>query len=204
MQPKPAPITPAEYLDREEHSAVKSEYLDGEVYAMSGAKRRHNLIAANIFGRAWGAATARKGCQVFGSDMKVHVEAHNNFYYPDLSVCCDPSDRNEIFLTRPCFIVEVSSPSTASIDRREKRASYATIESLREYVIVDQDLMRVELYRREATGWRGYTLSQPDDVVESTCLDLRLTLEQIYAGVEIPPPGASEPEEADYFASATS
>lgn len=196
MQPKPTPLTPTEYLEREEGSPVKNEYVDGEIYAMSGAKRRHNLIAANILGHAWREATAR-GCQAFGSDMKVHVEAHNCFYYPDVSVCCDRSDKDEAYLTHPCFIVEVLSPSTANIDRREKRASYATIESLREYVIVDQDRMRVDLYRREANGWRGYVLTQQEEVVESSCLNLKLTLAQIYEGVELPI-GVAEEEATEY------
>ena len=126
----------------------------------------------------------RKECQVFGSDMKVYVETHNSFYYPDLSVCCDRSDRHELFLTRPCFIAEVLSPSTASIDRREKRASYATLESLREYLIVDQDRLRVELYRREGSGWQGYVLNQ---------------LQQIYEGVEFSQ-SVSESETPEYIA----
>lgn len=201
MQPKPAPLSLAEYLDREEKSPVKCEYVNGEIYAMSGAKRRHNLIAANLLYRARGAATGRRSdCQVFGSDMKVYVETHNSFYYPDLSVCCDPSDRDDLFLSRPCFIVEVLSPSTALIDRREKRASYTTLESLREYVMVDQDRMLVEIYRRESNGWRGYLLNQPDDVVESTCLGLHVSLQQIYEGVELPPPGVAEPEPPEYAA----
>lgn len=201
MEPKPVPLTPSEYLDREGRSPIKREYVDGEVYATSGAKRRHNLIAANLVYRARGASViGRQECQVFGSDMKVYVETHNSFYYPDLSVCCDASDRNELFLVRPCFIVEVASPSTASIDRREKRAAYWTLESLREYAIVDQDRMRVELYRRESTGWRGYILDQADDVVESSCLGLRLNLRQIYEGVELLAPGAAEPETPEYAA----
>jgi Uma2 family endonuclease len=199
MQPKPAPLSPSEYLDREEKSPVKCEYVNGEIYAMSGAKRRHNLISANLVYLARGAGRSR-GCQVFGSDMKIYVETHNSFYYPDLSVCCDPSDRSELFLIRPCFIVEVLSPSTALIDRREKRASYTTLESLREYVMVDQDRMHVELYRRESSGWRGYLLNQLDDVVESSCLGLRLSLQQIYEGVELPPPGTAESEAPDYAA----
>lgn len=81
MQPKPALLTPAEYLEREEKSPVKSEYVDGEIYALSGARRQHNLIAAGLVYHARGAASMRPGCQVFGSDMKVHVEAHNCFYY---------------------------------------------------------------------------------------------------------------------------
>jgi Uma2 family endonuclease len=201
MQPKAAPLSPAEYLDREEKSPVKCEYVNGEIYAMSGAKRRHNLIAANLLYRARGAAAGRRsGSQVFGSDMKVHVETHNSFYYPDLSACCDPSDRDELFLSRPCFIVEVLSPSTALIDRREKRASYTTLESLREYVMVDQDRMLVEMYRRESSGWRGYLLNQPGDVVESTCLGLEVSLQQIYEGVELPPPGVAESELPEYAA----
>src|SRR5580700_6843836 len=105
VEPKPALLSPAEYLEREEKNPVKCEYVDGEVYAMSGAKRRHNLIASNLVHRAREAANSREGCQVFGSDMKVYVETYNSFYYPDLSVCCDRSDRNELFLVRPCFIV---------------------------------------------------------------------------------------------------
>jgi Uma2 family endonuclease len=200
VEPKPALLSPAEYLEREEQSPVKCEYVDGEVYAMSGAKRRHNLIASNLVRRAREAADSREGCQVFGSDMKVYVETYNSFYYPDLSVCCDRGDRHELFLVRPCFIVEVISPSTANIDRREKRRSYTSLESLREYAIVDQDRMRVELYRRESSGWRGYILDQSDDVVESSCLGLRLDLSRIYEGVELPPPGVAEPEPSEYAA----
>ena len=199
MQPKPAPLTPAEYLAREEKSPVKCEYVDGEIYAMSGAKRAHNLLCSNLVFHARGAAVGNYApCQVFGSDMKVYIETHNSFYYPDLSVCCDPSDRHDLFLSRPCFIVEVLSRSTAVIDRREKRASYTTLESLREYVIVDSERMRVELYRRESDGWRGYLLNQPEDVVESSCSGLRLTLQQIYEGVELPQTGVSEPEPPEY------
>ncbi len=203
MKPKPARLTSAEYLDWESKSRLKHEYVDGEIYAMSGAKRRHNLIASNLVRHARVAAD-NSGCQVFGPDMKVHVETRNSFYYPDLSVCCDPTDRHELYLVRPCFIVEILSPSTAAIDRREKRVSYSTLASLREYVIVDQDRMRVEVYRRESgdrrsAAWRGYLLSESDDVVESSCLRMRLPLGQIYEGVELPS-GIEEPEPPEYAA----
>jgi Uma2 family endonuclease len=197
MQPKPVPLSPAEYLEKEQNSPIKYEYVDGEIYAMAGTRRRHNLIASSLIRQAGNAAVARESCQVFGSDMKVRIETHNSFYYPDLSVCCDSSDRNELFLTHPCFIVEVLSPSTANPDRREKRVSYMTLQSLREYVIVDADQMRVDLYRREGSGWRGYTLNQPDDLVESSCLRLHLSLAQIYEGVEFPP-SVTEAEAPDY------
>lgn len=204
MKPKPAQLSSAEYIDWESKSPFKHEYVDGEIYAMSGATCRHNLIASNLVEHAR-AAGRRRGCQIFGSGMKVHVEAHNSFYYPDLSVCCDPSDRHELYLVRPCFIVEIVSPSTAAIDRREKRVSYSTLASLREYAIVDQDRMRVELYRRESedrrgsAAWRGYLLSEPDDLAESSCLSMRLSLTEIYEGVELPS-GVAEPEPSEYAA----
>jgi Uma2 family endonuclease len=197
MKPKPAQLSSAQYLEWEVESTVKHEYVDGEVYAMSGASRRHNLLATNLLRRAANAAAERDGCQVFGSDMRIQIQARNCFYYPDVSACCDPNDRHELYVTSPCLIIEVLSPSTASIDRREKRASYATLISLREYVIVDQDRMRIELFRRESRGWGGYILNHPDDLVELSCLSLRLTLSEIYEGVELPS-GIAEPEPPEY------
>jgi Uma2 family endonuclease len=194
MQPRPVPLSAAEYLEQEERRSTKHEYVDGEVYAMSGVTRRHDLIVTNLLRRASGVALASKECQVFGPNVKVHLEKHNSFYYPDMSVCCDPSDDDDLFLFRPCFLVEVLSPSTARIDRREKRIAYTSLESLREYVIVDQNKMRVELYRREGELWQAYLLNKPEDVVESTCLGLRLTLAEIYEGLEFPSLGVREPE----------
>jgi Uma2 family endonuclease len=81
--------------------------------------------------------------------------------------------------------------------------SYTSLESLREYVLVDQDRMHVELYRREDSEWRGYLLNQPDDVMESSCLGLRVSLLEIYEGVELPPPGVAEPQPPEYAPSET-
>jgi Uma2 family endonuclease len=198
MKPKLAQLTAAEFLDWDANTPIKHEYVDGEIFVMSGASRRHNLVVTNLIHCARDAARRRAGCQVFGPDMKVYVERRNSFYYPDLSVCCDPSDRHELYLVRPCFIVEVLSPSTAAVDRREKRLSYATLESLREYAIVEQDRMRVELYQRTEAGLRGYLLSESDHEIESTCLGMRLSLRQAYEGVEFPT-GVAEPDPAEYF-----
>lgn len=198
MQRQACRTSPAEYLRSESASPTKHEYVDGEIYAMAGASRRHNLLASNLIRLAGNAAVERGGCQVFGSDMMVYVEARNSFYYPDVSGCCDPDDRDERYLTRPCFIVEVLSPATASVDRREKRLSYATLASLREYVIVDQDRMRVDVYAGDARPWLSRVLNEPDDVVELSCLGLSLQLKEIYAGVELPPQEVAEPEAPDY------
>lgn len=186
MQLQSPPTSPAEYLARELRSASKSEYVDGEIFAMAGASRRHNLLVGNLLRRALNAAPAGGPCQVFGADMRVHVEARNSFYYPAVSACCDPDDRNELFTTRPCLIIEVLSPTSAAVDRREKRLSYATLASLHEYIIVDQDRMRVHVFPRASGPWMIRTLNEPDDVVHFSCLGLHLTLQEIYAGVELP------------------
>jgi len=187
MQARPAPISADDYLRMEERNPRKSEYVNGEIYGMSGANRRHNVICTNMLRHAANASVGRPGCQAFGPDMKLRIAGANCFYYPDLSVTCDPTDNHEAYLVRPCFIAEVLSPSTARIDRREKRGHYLTLRSLRDYAMIDQNRMRIELCRREGGGWREYLLDQPEDVLESSCLDLRLTLAQIYDGVE--PPG---------------
>ena len=196
MQKQSARLNAVEYLAKESRSTIKHEYVDGELYAMAGASRRHNLLVTNLIRRAGNAAAERGHCQVFGSDMKVHVEARNSFYYPDLSACCDPNDRDQRYITRPCLIVEVLSPATASVDRREKRLSYATLASLVEYVIVDQDRLRVDVYAGQGVPWVARILNEPDDTLELSCLALRLKLRDIYEGVELPTVG--EPEAPDY------
>lgn len=192
MNPKPAHVSIAEYLASEAQSPRKREYVDGEIFLMAGASRRHNQIASNLHILAGNAAKRTGSCQVFGSDMKLYVEVRNSFYYPDLSASCDPGDTHELYLTRPCFIVEVLSPSTASIDRREKRSCYETLSSLREYVIVDQNRMRIDVYSRRAGVWLVQTFTEPDGIVESSCLGLSVTVRQIYEGVELPAPGVAE------------
>lgn len=195
--PKPAHVSIAEYLAGEAKSARKREYVDGEIFQMAGASRRHNQIASNLHIHAGNAAKRAGSCQVFGPDMKLYVETRNSFYYPDLSASCDPGDTHEQYLARPCFIVEVVSPSTASIDRREKRSCYETLSSLREYVIVDQNRMRVDVYSRRAGVWLVQTFTELDEIVECSCIGLSMTVREIYEGVELPPPGVAE-ESFDY------
>jgi Uma2 family endonuclease len=179
-------LTISEYLEGEELSQIKHEYLDGQVYAMSGASRNHNLIALNI------ASVIRNhlrgsNCRGFISDMKVKIEAQQSdiFYYPDVVVTCNPQDNHKLFLTSPCAIVEVLSPSTESIDRREKRLEYHHISSLQEYVLVSQTEMKVEIYRRDSAGkWSIKTLTD-NDSLELQSIDLTIPLSIVYEDVEI-------------------
>lgn len=174
-----------DYLRQELRSPIKHEYVDGQIFAMAGATQRHNLIVGNIFAPAKFKGRERN-CRVFAADMRVQVAARNSFYYPDVAATCDQADKEELYLARPCLIVEVLSPSTAATDRREKRLAYCALGSLREYWLVDQDRRSVEIYRRADSGWTVENLDTTG-VVESGCLGLRLSLDEIYEGVEIPP-----------------
>jgi Uma2 family endonuclease len=174
-----------QYLAMEAQSQVRHEYVDGEIFLMSGASRRHNLIVGNLHGHAWQAKGAH-GCEIFVANMRVRIEARNSIYYPDVMGSCDPEDLGDSCLVRPCFVIEVLSPSTASVDRREKRLAYMTLTSLQEYVIVDQDRMRVDIYR--GGPWASQTLSKPEDVLHLACIDVRIPLEKVYAGVDMSTP----------------
>src|SRR5919197_6022526 len=131
-----------DFLRLEGASPPRHEYVAGEVYALSGATRRHNRIAGNIFARLW---TAARGgpCRVYMSDVKLHV-ARDVIYYPDVMVACGPEGNDPLIEHAPCLVVEVISPSTEMIDRREKAMVYKGIASLKAYLIVHQDCRRVE------------------------------------------------------------
>ncbi len=177
-------LTVDEYLESEKSGPVRYEYLDGYVYAMTGTSTAHNLIAGNVFARL--RAHLRGGpCQVFISDMKLRIEAINTFYYPDVMVTCDPEDRDDYFKTQPSLIIEVSSPSTVIIDRREKMLAYQKIASLREYILISQDEIKVEVYRREQGGrWWEQTLEREGEL-QLESVNLKIDLSDIYEDVRL-------------------
>lgn len=175
----------------EEASPDKHEYVAGEVFlvrggdvhGLAGATERHNRIAMNV---AWrlGAAAHGGPCRVYGSDMLLRID-DTTVYYPDIQVICDPTDTEQQYKTRPCLIVEVLSPSTTSIDRREKLLAYKSLESLEAYLIVWSDKRRCLLYyRAEERKWFSATYGASHDL-RIPCPELRLTLDEIYDGVEL-------------------
>ena len=184
--PKPhARMTVAEYLESEKDGTVRHEYLDGEVYAMSGASKRHNRIANNLNIKLM---THLQGgpCQVFIVDVKVFIEALNFFYYPDIVVACDPEDDDDYFVKRPVLVVEVESPSTAAIDRREKLMAYRKVESLREYLRLSQDSIRAEIYSRDDQGnWWSEEVGANQELRPES-VGLSVALPALYQGVELP------------------
>jgi len=138
------------YLAWEAQQPDKSEYVDGEIFAMVGVRRQHATVAGNIF------ATLREHlrgtpCLPFISDMKLRVAITDAFYYPDVMVTCDARDRRaDLYVEHPQLIVEVLSSSTAAYDRGDKFASYRQIAELQEYVLIDIEARRVEIFRRQA------------------------------------------------------
>jgi Uma2 family endonuclease len=178
---KRALLTVEEYLEFEEASSIRHEYLAGEIFAMSGASREHELIAGNLFAAFHG--HLRGGpCKSFIGNFKLHLGVNDSkfFYYPDVMVACGP-DTDSRFCTNPRLVVEVLSPSTESIDRREKSSNYRRIPTLEEYVLVAQRVPQVTIYRR-GDHWAPLILSSLEEAAEFCSIDLSLPLEQIYEG----------------------
>lgn len=144
-------LTPEEYLAFEEKSSAKHEYINGEVYAMSGGTDDHNTIAQNVQ-VALRAHLRGSNCRVYIGDVKAQLEARN-CYYPDVLVTCNPADRETPLYKRfPKLIVEVLSPSTEAFDRGDKFIDYRSFESLEEYVLIAPKHRRVEVFRRAEGG----------------------------------------------------
>ncbi len=169
-------LTIEEYLALEETATVKHEYVAGTVHAMVGTTKRHNTIAGNIFARLWN--VSRGGlCRVYASDVKVRIE--DVIYYPDVMVACGPEGDDPLVEDAPCLIVEVTSPSTESIDRREKMLNYRKIPSLQAYLIVDQDRRWIERQWRDEGGeWHQGGPDQSSMPVP--CPETTLPLDEVY------------------------
>jgi Uma2 family endonuclease len=183
MTTNPLYVAAEDYLLAEEYSPTKHEYIKGEIYAMAGASKPHVIITLNL------ASMLRNhlrgtGCLTYISDMKVHVEKSNSFYYPDIVVSCDPRDRNsENFLEYPSLIVEVLSASTSAFDRGHKFADYRNIETLQEYLLINQESPEVECYRLNAAKrWELYPYSLNEQVYLAS-IDFYSQVSQIYEDV---------------------
>jgi Uma2 family endonuclease len=172
----------ADYLQGELVSDVKYEYINGEAYAMSGAKRSHNIISMNLSGLIF-THLRNTPCRVFNSDMKVRIQTAEDdcFFYPDLHVSCSASDNAEQYNSQPKLIIEVLSDATERYDRAEKFHHYRKLASLEEYVLIAQDTQRVECYRR-ADLW-DLQLYQQGEVALFESVGLELPLADVYEGV---------------------
>ena len=178
-------VSVEDYLAGEPLSEVRHEYIGGEVYAMAGASEEHSTIAGNLFAALH--RHLRGGpCRAYLVDLKLRLELAREdiFYYPDVMVACDPRDTDRFFKRYPKVLVEVLSPDTERVDRREKFLSYTQIETLEEYVLVAQVKMEVTVFRR-STGWRPEIARQPDQELRLGSLEFTLPLRDIYEGVTV-------------------
>jgi Uma2 family endonuclease len=183
----PIPVfSVAEYLEAESKSEVRHEYLGGQIFAMAGGSKAHNLITLNI--ASWLRSQLRGGaCQVFMSDMKVKLRAANQsktiFYYPDVVVSCSAEEQDSYAVNYPCVIFEVLSPGTELSDRREKLVNYQTIDSLQEYILVSQDEIKVEVYRQDLQGNWTKEILEKEDILVLNSINLSLTMTNIYEDI---------------------
>ena len=178
---KTAFISEADYLAGEKIAETKHEYIDGEVFAMAGASASHNRISLNV-ARKFGNHLEDKPCQPYISDMKVKVGT--KYFYPDVLVDCSGLADDSHVTEKPTLIVEVLSKSTRRMDETTKRIAYTQIDSLLEYVLIEQDFVDIEIIRR-STGWQSERFYLGDSLTFES-IALTLTVEDIYARVNNP------------------
>ncbi|MEO1132020.1 MAG: Uma2 family endonuclease [Cyanobacteria bacterium J06639_1] len=176
-------LSPDDYFAWEETQSERHEYLDGEVYAMSGGAINHSDISGNVLALLKAHMRGR-GCKVLNSDARVNIYGTTDYVYPDLSVTCDDRDKTTLqYITYPCVVVEVLSPATEAYDRGRKFKMYRHNPRLQEYVLVDSEAIEIELFRRtEQDTWKILNY-QAGDRVELKALDFTFPIEVIYEDI---------------------
>lgn len=179
-QPKDA-ISVTDYLTGERHSDIKHEYVAGQVFAMAGAKVNHNRITRNVSALLWNALQDQP-CEPFSSDMLVKT-ANDRYRYPDIVVACDDDTSNDDYVREtPLLIMEVLSRSTRRKDKTEKRAEYIALDSLQEYVLIEQDFVEVQIQRRSNQWQAEYFYLGQTITLES--INVTISVADIYQRVD--------------------
>ena len=181
-------LSPEEYLAIERAAETRSEYFDGEMFAMVGASREHNLIVINL-SRELSQQLKGKPCEAYANDMRVRIPSTGLYTYPDVVVVCSEpifEDEHVDTLLNPTLIVEVLSESTESYDRGKKFSNYRSVESLSEYLLVAQDEYRIEQYLRQSDGtWLYSEAHSLTDHVQLTSIQCALMLKEVYDKVSL-------------------
>lgn len=182
-------VTEDQYLALDRAAEVRSEFLDGEIWAMSGGSMRHSRLQGNVYAELRN-SLRDTDCEPFTSDLRVRASPGRMYTYPDVTVVCGtPSlaDERQDILLNPVVIFEVLSPSTEKYDRGTKLQHYLLIESLKDYVLVEQEKVRVEHYARGAAGsWTFRAYEQLNDGLKIDSIGVSLLLARIYDRVELP------------------
>lgn len=175
--------TPEDYLALERESEQKHEYLNGEIFAMVGASKAHNLIVTNLVAELR-QQLKKRPCRVYSNDMRVKVGPSGLYTYPDVVVACGEDrfdDEHRDTLLNPTVLVEVLSESTKDYDRGEKFTHYRRLDSLQDYLLIAQDRCHVEHYQRQPENrWLLSETDDPDAVVRLVSIDCRLALREVY------------------------
>ena len=186
MEPVKRKWTVQEYLDYEQETGIKHEYIDGEIYAMSGGTDRHSKIAVNCTASLLG--QLREGdCDVFNSDMRIKIN-DLKYVYPDFSVVCGAgefADEGRTMLRNPTLVAEVMSPSSKGYDSNAKAHDYRSLESVQLYMLIDQDRAYVQLYTRRQGEWLFTEYASLDEVVPLDAIGCTLPLSEIYRNVDV-------------------
>ena len=195
-QPKKR-YTPAEYYALERDAEYKSDYYDGEIFAMAGGTGAHSDITSNII-ISLGSRLTRGPCRVRESNQRLKAQATGLRAYPDVAVYCgkieyDEEDPDGHTATNPTVIVDVLSPSTEAYDRGFKAENYRRIESLKTYVIIAQDRPHAEVYFRQADGtWSISDVSGLDATINLDTIGVQIPMSEVYNRVEFPPAAPSQ------------
>lgn len=180
-------LTPEQYLEIERKAEYKSEYYEGEMFAMAGAREAHNLIVPQTSAQLVQQLRGRP-CRVYSNDMRVRVSATGLYTYPDLVVVCgDPRflDEQRDTLLNPTLVVEVLSPTTEAYDRGRKFEHYRSLESLKEYLLIASERIGAELFTRQPSGqWLLTAATRPEETIELPSVACRIGLADIYEKVE--------------------
>lgn len=176
-------MTPQEYLEWEKTQELRYEYIDGDVFAMTGGTKPHNRIAGNLY-TALDSLLEEKGCEIYIADVKVQISSSGPYHYLDVVVTCDARDRESQDLVQyPCLIVEVLSPSTEAMDRGKKFTRYRQLTTLKEYVLIQLEEIGVECFRRNEEGlWVLHSYGVEENL-DLNSLGFSLPVKELYKKV---------------------
>lgn len=176
-------MTAEEYLEWEATQEFRHEYIDGEIYAMTGSSIPHNDIALNLYRNLYPHLRAR-GCRVNVSDVKVQANQNSRYFYPDVVISCHPDDlQSRQFIQHPTVMIEILSPSTSNYDHTKKLKYYRQIPSLQEYILIESEEIGVEVYRRGDGKMWNYLAYTEGEEIEIPSIEFRGSIDLIYEGV---------------------
>lgn len=180
-------LTPEEYFDWEEKQLEKHEYIDGEVYAMSGGSKNHSLISVRFI-TLFSNHLEGSSCETGNSDLRINIVETNNYTYPDVSVTCDERDKTTSqYITYPCLIVEVLSDSTEAYDRGGKFRMYRNNPILRDYLLVSSTKIEMDLYHKNDAGEWVIINYKEGDIIELKSINLSFEIDRVYRGLVLTP-----------------